>query len=300
MKNILLAKISFLLIICFFISVFGLVGCKQAAKDAKSSTISKKLTVAVSIVPQETFVKAVAGDLVDIVVLVPPGNSPANYAPSPQELVQLSNSSLYFSIGVPTEKANILPRLSDINQDLKIIDLAGNVAKVYPEREFAPGNRDPHIWLSPKRVEVMVETIARELSRIDSQNKTIYQKNAKEYMAKLDELDEKIQNSLAQLSERTFFVYHPAFGYFADDYQLTMVAIEKSGKGATIEDLQNIIDLAKEKNIKVIFYQAENDSSQARTIAEEIGGKSEMIAPLASNYIENLEKTAETFANVLK
>jgi zinc transport system substrate-binding protein len=89
-------------------------------------------------------------------------------------------------------------------------------------------------------------------------------------------------------------------GYFADDYGLTMIALEEEGKEATAQTIQGVIDRAKKENIKVIFYQAEMDSKQARTIAQELGGKAELIAPLAPDYVDNLRKTAQTFAEVVK
>lgn len=260
---------------------------------------SDRLLVAVSIVPEATFVKAVAGELVDIVTMIPPGNSPANYSPSPKELMKFSHSSIYFSMGVPTDMANILPKAREINSNIKVIKLFEEVNKIYSDREFSPGKRDPHIWLSPKRAKVMVSIIARELALIDEGNKDIYKKNADKYIKKLDELDQKISNSLSNFKGETFIVYHPAFGYFADDYGLEMLAIEEKGKEATPKRVQEIIDIAKGKNIKAIFYQAEIDSRQSQAIAEEIGGKTIQVAPLAADYIKNLQKIAEVFKDIL-
>lgn len=270
--------------------------------DGSGVSLAKppKPMVIVSIVPQASFVQAVAGDLVDVVTMVPPGSSPANYAPTPQEMQSLSRAVTYFTIGVPTESTNILPKAREYNKNLKIASLAEEVEKVHPIRYFAPGKRDPHIWLSPRRAKTMVEFIATTLGTIDAKNKKVYQRNASAYQKQLDELDQKIQNSLNGLENKTFIVYHPAFGYFADDYGLIMLALEKDGKEATAKDLQEMTDRARQEKIRVIFYQKEFDSKQARAFAEEIGGKTEQIAPLAPNYIENLEKTALTFANVLK
>lgn len=294
-------KFVILITIITLLVIFCSTGCENTAlstQNAQNAPTTKKIMVAVSIVPQQSFVKAVAGSLVDTVVLVPPGYSPENYAPSPRELIELSEASLYFSIGVPVENSAILPKLSGINKELKIVDLAGEAAKVYPEREFSPGHRDPHIWLSPKRVQVMVQAIARELAEIDPPNRDTYLKNAADYGRQLDELDRKITASLEHVAEKTFFVYHPAFGYFADDYGLTMIAVEEEGKEATIDDLKRIISLAKELRAKVVFYQAEMDSGQSKTIADEIGAKTEVVAPLAADYIENLEKMAKALSGL--
>ena len=58
-------------------------------------------------------------------------------------------------------------------------------------------------------------------------------------------------------------------------------------------------DLAEQKNIRVIFYQAENDSKQTRAFAEEIDGIAMEVDPLSADYIENMLKMAQTFKDVL-
>lgn len=282
-----------------FVCVIFLYSCNSNVKDSTIKSESK-INVAVSIVPEETFVKEVGGDKVNITTMIPSGQSPENYAPTTDIMEQLSNSSLYFSIGVPTENANILPKIGDFNKKIKIVSMADEVSKVYSERKFESGERDPHIWLSPKRAKVMVETIAKELSAVDPNNADYYKTNSENYIKKLNKLDEDIKSSLSLLKAKDFICYHPAFGYFADDYGFQMTALEKEGKEATIEDFQNTIDFAKEKGIKAIFYQAEIDSKQAKSFATEINGKAEMVQPLASDYIDNLGKMAETFKQVME
>lgn len=261
---------------------------------------STKLRVAVSIVPQATFVKAVGGDTVDVVTMIPPGASPENYAPSPQLMEQVSNASLYFAIAVPAEKNGFLPRLRQSYPQMKVVDLAAKADQVYPAREMAPGESDPHRWLSPKRVKEMISVIAGELSSLDPQHADTYNKNAQAYQSELEKLDKDISASLSEVSGQSFIVYHPAMGYFADDYGLKMIALEEEGKEATVQDFQAVIDQAKKEKIKVVFYQAEMDSKQAQTLAQELGGEAQLIAPLAPDYINNLRKTASTFARVLQ
>jgi len=289
----------FSILIIILVSLLIISGCDKKV-NSQNSINSERLVVGVSIVPQETIVKAVAGNLVDIAVMIPPGSSPANYAPSPGELRKLSEAKIYFAIGVPTEQANIIKKIDAITKDIKVVDCVTEVAQVYPDRYFAPGERDPHTWLSPKRVGVMIDVVQRELSLIDPEHKEIYKDNASKYKAKLDKLDNEIRDSLVSLPNKTFIVYHPSFGYFADDYGLDMVAIEEGGKKTTAERIQEIIKLAKEQNIKVIFYQSSITSKQADIIAAEIGGYTVQVDPLARDYISNLQKTAQAFASALK
>jgi zinc transport system substrate-binding protein len=224
------------------------------------------------------------------------GSNPENYEPTPAEMEKFSKASLYFTIGVPTEAANILPNAGDI----KVIALQDEVSEVYPDRTFGSGERDPHIWLSPKRVMVMIDVIARELSALDPSNATAYNENADAYKAQLEAVDAQIKGVLAGVRNKSFIVYHPAFGYFADDYGLTMYALEEEGKEATAEHLQEVIDIAKADNAKVIFYQAEIDSSQSQAFAEEIGGKTMMLEPLSPDYIANLKSMANLMAEVMQ
>lgn len=285
------------LLLCLGLSFLS--GCGQKSASLPQANAGK-VKVAVTIVPQATFVKAVGGDLVDIVTMVPPGGNPENYSPTPQQMVQFTDARLYFSIGLPSEKANILPKIHDLNPNMEVVDLPDMVDQIYPPRTFASGERDPHMWLSPRRAKEIVRITADELSSLDPVNRGVYLGNAASYMDQLDRLDQDIRDSLKDISNRTFIVYHPAFGYFADDYGLKMIALEAEGKEATAVDLQKVIDLARQENIKVVFYQAEIDSKQSQTLAAEIGGQTEMIAPLDPDYIDNLEKMTQTFARALR
>jgi zinc transport system substrate-binding protein len=287
---------ALLLVICMlYLAGCSISGPARESEPAQTSGAAKPV-IAVTIVPEQTFVEAVCGNLAEVITLVPPGNSPENYEPTPVEMEKFSQASLYFTIGVPTEQANILPSAGDV----KVVPLQQSVSAAYSARTFEGGESDPHIWLSPKRVKVMIETIATEMCALDPANAETYNKNAQAYLAQLDALDQYIVNALSGVQNRKFVVYHPAFGYFADDYGLSMYALEEEGKEATAQHLQDVIDLAKQENIKVIFYQEEIDSSQSAAFAEEIGGKTMQLSPLAADYIQNLKSMADLMAEVMQ
>jgi zinc transport system substrate-binding protein len=293
-------KYAAVLLGLLFFFVSGCFSQDNAATNPIAADSPSKIRIAVSIVPQASFVQAIGKDRVEVVMMIPPGASPENYAPSPKNMEELSQAQLYFSIGVPAETDGIMPRLKQTHPKMRVIDLAAKVDEVYPAREIAPGEADPHRWLSPKRVEVMVNVIAEELAELDPENAQIYRENAAAYQSQLKQLDNYIKESLAEFNGRSFIVYHPAMGYFADDYGLNMIALEEEGKPASAVSLQSVIDRARKENIKVVFYQAEMDSKQAETLAHELGGEAEMIVPLAADYIDNMKKTADTFARVLQ
>jgi len=289
MKRTITTVITFM----FGFSLFFISGC-SSNETTKDKDI--KTTVAVTVLPEKAFVEEVCGNLVDVITVVPPGYSPGNYEPTPVEIESFSKASIYFTIGVPTEKANILPK----SKNIKIVDLETKVANKYSDREFSAGSRDPHIWLSPKRAKVMVETIAQEMSSIDSKNAEIYNENAQDYLKKLDQLDSEIKAMFKDRQNKKFIVFHPSYGYLADDYGLKMYALEQDGKEATPQHLQEMIDLAKAENIKVIFSQADIDSKQPAAFAEEIGGTKEMLNPLSADYITNLRNMTKAISGAMK
>ncbi len=263
----------------------------------KTSSGTGKFTVAVSIVPEATFAEAVCGNCADVVTLIPPGSSPETYEMTPRAMEEFSASQVYFAIGVESEDSAILPKKPD---GLKVVRLQDAVSQAYTDLTFESGGRDPHIWLSPKRAKVMVQTIASQMAELDPANAETYAANAAAYEKRLDALDAQVGETLSGVKNRVFIVFHPAFGYFADDYGLKMVALEQEGKESTAEHVQELVDLAKQDGAKAIFYQAETDSKQATAFAEEIGGKTVELAPLSGDYGNNLLKMASVIADTVR
>ena len=272
----------------------------MATRVPFSASKESKPTVVVTVAPQAAFVREVAGDLVSVVTVLPPGANHETYSPPPQDMEKIGSANLYLALGLPPERANLLPKVAEMNKKMKIVDVQNEVAKNYTPRFFAPDDQDPHIWLSPKRAVVMVRMTARELSALDSTNAVTYEANAKRYIDKIEEVDREIQAALKNKNNMTFIVYHPAFGYFADDYNLTMVALEEDGKEADPRRMREVIDMAREKGLKIIFYQEDIDGRQSRTFAEELGGRAEKVSPMAIDYIDNLKRMARAFAEGLK
>ncbi|MGD1821715.1 MAG: metal ABC transporter solute-binding protein, Zn/Mn family [Pleomorphochaeta sp.] len=251
-----------------------------------------KPTIAVSIIPQATFVEKIAKDKVDIVTLIPKGSSPENYEPTPKQRIEFENSDLYFSIGVLSEEFNILPMVN--KENTKVIYLANEVEEVYPPI-YIGQSRDPHIWLSPKRVLIMVDIIERELSLLDSENENFYKENAAAFKKEINAAIVEIEKSLETSQNKSFLVYHPAFSYFADDFNLNMLSIEEEGKEITPKSLIATINKAKELGITNLYYQAEIASEKSISISKELKGEAILLDPLSPNYVENLIIMANTF-----
>lgn len=271
-------KLSFVFIAVIILITF--IGCVK--KD-------DKLTISVTILPQKAFAEAVVKNLANVEVLVPSGASPETYEPTQRQMESINNSSLFIKIGVPIENSNLIKSIDKV----KIIDSSKKVSESYADEEFSKDNRDPHIWLSIKRVIIMVQQIADEMSIIDPDNSSSYQANAAEYILKLNALNTEIIGYFANKTNKFFMTFHPAYGYLAAEYGLTMFALEEEGKETTIARKQLFIDTAKDNNISVIFSQAEFDKNQDSWVSSDIGATVTKLNPLSSDYINNYRDMAQ-------
>lgn len=285
-KHLILSLIS--------ISIISL-GLIFAAGCSKKTSDGNKLKVAVTIEVEKGFVKAIAGDLVDVVTLVPKGGSPETYEATPIEVEKFKEADVFFAMELPVENGKNIPEKTG----MKVVDLAESVRAVYKDRYFSPKSRDHHIWLSPKRVEVMVEKIAEVLIEMDPANKETYTKNRDEYLKELKALDVEIKGLLTGEKQRKFLIFHPALGYFADDYGLEMLAFEEEGKEANPKRIVELIDIARSENIKGILTTEEISSKQIEAFAEEINGKVIVVEVLSSDYIGAMKNIAQKIEGIL-
>ena len=268
------------LLVVFAIIIFIISNNESTVSD----NTDEKINIMVSILPQIDFVKNIGKDKVSVETMIPPGFSPATYEPSIEQLKKLSKADLYVRIGhIPFEKTQ-MKRLADLNSEMEVTDSSEGI-EIY--------ENDPHIWLSPRLVKIQVENIYLAFVEIDPENEDFYEKNKNEYLAELDNLDLELKNSFSKIQNKKILVFHPAFGYLARDYGFEQIAIEIDGKEPSAENLANIIDTAKEENIKTIFVQKQFSQKSAEAIAKQIGGSVVPLDPLADDYVENLRRIVE-------
>ncbi|MDV0446379.1 hypothetical protein MsAg5_02120 [Methanosarcinaceae archaeon Ag5] len=254
----------------------------------------EKILVAVSVVPQTEFVEKVGGDKVIAVSMIPQGAG-HHYDPSPRQIQDLSNADMYVTLGSgEVFETTHMSSFTQLNPNMTIVNSSVGVDLI-----VSGNSTDPHIWTSPKNAQIMVKNICDGLVALDPENAAYYEQNRDSYLKELETLDTEVTTELSDLNNRNFMVYHPAWSYFAKDYNLNQIAAEIDGKEPTPKTLSKFIDLAKENNITVIFVQEQVSKTSAESIAQSVGAEVFVVDPLAKDYVNNTKYVAHALAENL-
>jgi len=268
-------------------------GCPKTSKNKNQSRPG--IRVFVSILPQAYFVKRIGGPSVAVEVLVGPGRSPATYQPTSKQMAKLARAQLYFRAGVPFEKT-LLKKIEALHKKIKIVD-TGQPSAFHRAGSSQPAHcgseaTDPHSWLDPRWAGKQAAIISRELSRLAPAQATRYSINLARLSSDLRRIEARISRLLSPLKGAKFFVYHPAYGHFAERFGLKQVAIERGGHQPGARHLAALITTAKKLRAKDIFVQPQFSRRTAKTIARTLGGRVVRLDPLARDYMKNLIKMA--------
>ncbi|MFV0377301.1 MAG: metal ABC transporter solute-binding protein, Zn/Mn family [Mangrovibacterium sp.] len=261
-------------------------------------TTSNKPRVAVTIVPQKYFVEKLAGDLVQIDVLVPPGASPELYALMPSQMTGLSESAAWLGIGRIGFEEGWVEKIIESNPKLKYFDTSVQADWIAGE-ELVHGDHvhlhgiDPHIWSAPGEVKKVVNESYKALLKLLPEHNETLTKNYENFQAEIDTLDRELRSKFDQLPTKKFLIFHPALTYLARQYGLEQVAMEVDGKEPSPKHLKELAEMAKNENIKAIFVQKEFNMENARQMANEIDGELIQIDPLGENWAAQLRDIAD-------
>ena len=295
---------------------------------AISSLVLAKPIVSTTIMPTKFFIEQIAGNELEINVMVPSSADPHTYEPKPSQMKMLEKSDLYFEVGVEFDEI-WLKKIAPDFKNVKFIKTQENIEKIamnshhehgdhdhekdhdghdhekhaehkHEHDEHDHGNLDPHVWLDPILVKTQSKNILNALCETYGEKCEKFSANFAEFEKKLDELDEFAKAKLKDLKEAKFIVYHPSWGYFAARYDLEQIAIEIEGKEPKPADLAKLIEEAKEESVKVIFVAPQFSKKAAITVAAASGANVEEIDHLSGDWLNEMKKTIEIISKSLK
>lgn len=262
---------------------------------------AETLPVCAGLPPVAHIVREIGGSRVSVSTMLPEGRSPHDYAPGTRELRLAARAKCFFTTNMLYEQR--ITRA--IGKKVPVVDVSAGIKRI-PLDADGHGQHDhhhcgldhhscggdssagdPHLWLSPVNCALMGQRIAAELGKLMPKYKKEFQLRADRFSMKMRKIHENVAKRLAPYKGRSFFVYHPAFGYAASLYHLKQRAIELGGREATPTRMAAVIRDARKQGVKTVFVQKQFNPASAKALANAIKGEVVELDPLAADVEKN-------------
>ena len=282
-----------------------LMSCGGQKKSSDADNFDTIGEIAVTIEPLRYFTEKIAGDDYKVFSVVPVGQGPETYDPSPREMMRVGNGTAYFHIGQLALEQALVKSVKENNSNTRLFDLSegmnfhieshvqNNTHDHSESHDHAHGEHDPHIWSSFTGARVISDNIYNALSSLDKEKQDFFKTRYLHLVSELELLEKSMHDQLDTLSCRGFVIFHPALTYFADEFGLKQYSIEEDGKEPAPSSLKKLIDESRAAGVKVVFVQMEFDRKHAEQIAMEIGAKVVTINPLDRSWDEQMKRIVQ-------
>lgn len=252
----------------------------------------EKPTIAATLFPLYDIVKNVAGDKIDVFLILPPGASPHTFEPTPTILKQVEKSKSVFAIGYGLDDWT----KNMVDDENKILTVDNGIKL----RE-----NDPHYFLTGENAIQISQNVADSLSKTFPEFSDSIVKNLENYRIQLKQMDDEIKELFKNLTPKTqnLITFHDAWYYFADTYGLKIVGTFEPtvGREPTPQYLAELSNKIKENDVRVLYAEPQfstrgmeaflkDHNVTIATIDPEGGGDQ------STSYIEMMISNARTIA----
>ncbi|MBR1485931.1 MAG: zinc ABC transporter substrate-binding protein [Synergistaceae bacterium] len=217
----------------------------------------KKISITCSLFPVYDFAREIVGNDADVHLLLKPGIEVHDFEPTPIDIKNLNNSDVFIFLGEAWAK-----KISNSFENLPIINASERI-------EFL--NNDPHIWLDFENAKKIVENIARGLANLQPEKSEIFYRNAENFCAKLEKLDEKFAELNKNKNKTLIFAGEFAFNYFVRRYDFNFVSAYDGENEPSIKKMAEVLKFIEENHAKFILAESFEISAITRSIAEQTG-----------------------------
>lgn len=274
----------------------------------QSVTDDSKLKVMASFYPMYDFAQKVGGDKVEVTNMIPSGTEPHDWEPAATDIKELEQADIFVYNGAGMEHwtKDVLESLD--NEKLTVVEASKGLELMEGEARHEEGEEeeheeedaiyDPHVWLSPVNAKVEMGNIKDALIKADPENQEYYAKNYEKYAAQFDQLDTDYKEGLADAQGTDIITAHEAFGYLCKAYGLNQVGIEGLSPDSEPDParMDEVIQFAKEHQVKTIFFEELVSAKVAQTLADEIGAEAKVLNPLEGLNDVELKTGADYFS----
>lgn len=225
-----------------------------------------------------------------------------DYQLKPDDLKILSEAEVFIVNGAGME--SFMDKVVHQLPNLKIIDASAGIPLLEGQGE-AGGN--PHLWVSISQAMQQVKNIGQQLAVLDPDHAAQYRANTNAYVNRLEMLRAKMHQTLDQAKERDIITFHEAFTYFAQEFNLNIVAViaREPGSEPSAAELADTIETVKKAKIKALFAEPQYPAKAAETIARETGAEVFILDPVVTGamepdaYLQIMEKNLNTLKEAL-
>lgn len=293
--------IKYIALVCCGIA-FGATGYSCTKGNEKDD----KPVLTVSLEPQRYLLEQIVGDNFKVVSLMPNGDNPEMFDPSPARRIDVENSLAYFTIGHLPFEDNLKLTAKDttifVTTTVGIEPIYGTHSHDSNHSTFLPSgieeiiDADPHMWTSVRNARVMSRIMVERVVKLDPAHADEYAERYEKFDAHLDSLDRAFAARLDSLPNKAFLVWHPSLSYFARDYGMEQLAVGHESKEMSINALRSVISEAKADSVRVFFYQRDYDSRQAEAISSSIGARLVPVNPGSYEWEKELNTIVDELA----
>lgn len=276
--------------------------------DVQNSDNSDKAVVYTSFNAMYQITKEIAGDKADVECLMPSGAEPHDWEPSAGDIVKLQKADIfvYSNDDMETWVSDVL---NSAKSGLDVVEASKDIAEIDVDVHenddgHSHGGHDPHVWLDPKNAVIQAQSITDELCKTDSENADYYKQNLAVFKEKAENLDNEYKQVLQNAKTKYIIVSHEAYGYLCNAYGLEQIGIEgvMADNEPSPAKMAEIVNFAKEHNIKYVFAENSGDTKLADTAANEIGGEVLVLSPFESgseDYFTVMENNLQALKKAL-
>ncbi|MDT8392046.1 MAG: zinc ABC transporter substrate-binding protein [Lentisphaeria bacterium] len=257
-----------------------------------------RASVWTSLPPLAWLTRHIAGETISVNSLLSPGQDPHTFSPRPKELVALKDARFFLHCGTDFEQV-LAKKIHAMSPEMVVENVwtdpdhakegglgAGHGESAHEGHQHGhdcsvhADGKDPHVWMSPVNLIRMAGQITTLLAAQFPDQQKVFTANLADLTKSLRAADTDFAGRLAAIKGTTFYVYHPAFGHFADRYHLIQKAVEVEGKTPTPKQLLSVIQSARKEGVTTIIASPQFSERSSRILARKIGGTVVKVDPL--------------------
>lgn len=263
---------KFMVTLAAILSTVFLVGCTSKPQETDSGKL--KVVVTNSIIADIT--ENIAGDKIELHSLVPVGKNPHEYEPLSEDVRKTTRADLIFYNGINLETGGNswftkLVKNAGKKENRDYFALSDGVDVIYLDGKNEKGKEDPHAWLNIENGIIYAKNAEKQLSKKDPKNKDFYQKNLKQYVNKLEKLDQKAKREFAKIPEEKKLIVtsEGCFKYFSKAYNIPAAYIWEinTEEEGTPDQIKNLIRKLRKTEVPSIFVESSVDDRPMKTIS---------------------------------